>query len=200
MPRIITRDQVKTQLGITSAIYDSQIDAKLPIIDAKVKTITQRRWNDRIVGNITSGSAYVEIYSYDTDVYYTDYYDDLIDYVMVGQQITGTGIPSGAYITDIWAKGTASNDTYPQIELDQNATATTAGEDLFLGFPITYHDIVAKGVQWLINQTNTRITDNTWSSKSMGPVSVTKSQGDNRIDGASGMPLWFVKGLPRYMR
>ena len=201
MPRVITREQVKTQLGITDVILDSQIDAKLPIIDAKVKAITGRSWNDRIIGNITDGSTYVEVFSYGyTQPRGRQYYDNLVDYIEVGQQISGEGMVSDAYIVDVWKLGTLTSDVYPQIELDQAATETKNGATLFLGFPIAYHDIVAKGVQWLINNTNQTITDNTWTRKSMGPISVSKSDADNKLDSKSGMPLWFVKGLPRYMR
>lgn len=194
---IITREQVKTQLGITVSSSDADIDAKLPIINAKVKAITRRNWNDRIVGNITTGSKYIEVHSYGSSGY-DQYYDDLADYILPGQQITGTGIPTGAYIQDIYPKGTATSDVYPQIEIDQNATATTNGEDLFLGFPITYHDIVAKGVWYLIGRTSTTIDDSTWASKNVGPLSVTRSEMAARIEGVGGMPAWFNQALPRY--
>ena len=162
MPRVITRDQVKTALGISGSTYDTQIDAQLPYIDAKVKSITRNNWNKRIVGSTTSGSTYIEV----TDYHYGGY-DYILDWLEVGQQITGDGMASGAYITDIWPDGTTTDDNAPQIEISANATATDSAATLFLGFPIQYHDIVAKGVWYLISGTSTTLPSNPASSKSM---------------------------------
>lgn len=192
---IITLAQVKEQLGISSSDYDSAITAKLPYIDAKVKSITNNNWNKRIFGSTTSGSAYIEVSDYQNTGY-----DYILDWLEVGQQITGTGIDTGAYVSDIWPEGTATSDNAPQIEISSNATATNSGADLFLGFPIQFHDIVANGVWYLINGTSTTLPTNPATSESMGPASVSYSSADNKIDARYGMPAWFVKGLPKYAR
>lgn len=203
---IITRDQVKAQLGISDSSYDAQIDSKLPIIDGKIKKITGRNWNDRIIGNIENGSDYIEIFSYDIQSgnsrhckKFPFYYDDISEYILVTQQISGIGIPSGSYISEKYNLGTADNSNYPQVQISESCTATTDSLTIFLGFPTCYHDVVAKGVYWLINGTNTKPLDaGSWKSRSVGPLSVTKGSEQEKLDGVSGMPNWFVKGLPRY--
>jgi len=195
--QIITREQVKTQLGIATidTTYDDAIDAKLPIIDAKVKAITRNNWNKRIVGATTNADTFIEVADYPG----TGCYDYILDWLTIGAQISGDGMPTGAYIVDIWPDGTTSSDNRPQIEISANATATDSSAALFLGFPISYFDIVAKGVWFLIQGTSTTLPVNPAQSQRMGPVSFTYSSSDNKIDGKSGMPSWFVKGLPRFM-
>ena len=195
MPRVISREQVKLHLGITDISYDPKIDAKLPFIDSKVKQITRRNWNDRVIGRTVNGSNLVTVTEYDNGGY-----DYIMDMVEVGMQLTGEGIPADSYITDIYPKGTANNDQYPLIELNNNVTASANDAAIFLGFPIAYHDIVAKGVWFLIGGTSTTNPSRTVVSKSIGSVNVNYDQGDNKIDGMYGMPSWFVKGLPRYAR
>lgn len=193
---IITLAQVKTQLGLSDTTYDAQITAKLPIIDSKVKLITKNNWNKRIYGDTTDASANITLYEdYTLSV---KNYGYILEWVLPGSQITGTGIPTGAYITDIYAEGTEDNENYPMVTISDNCTATASGIEMYLGFPIGYHDIVAKGIWFLIDGTSTTLPTNSATSESMGPASVSYSDADNKLDGISGMPMWFVKSLPRY--
>lgn len=195
---IITLAQTKELLGISTNDYDSAITAKIPYIDSKVKLITRNNWNKLVYGDIEDGSANITIYE--------DYtlqersYGYILDLLYPGAQVTGTGIPTGAYIIDIFAEGTEDNDNYPMITISDNCTADTDGLEIYLGFPIGYLDIVAKGIWYLIDKTSTTLPTNPVASKRMGPVSVGYSNADNRLDGESGMPMWFVKGLPRFHR
>jgi hypothetical protein len=68
---------------------------------------------------------------------------------------------------------------------------------MFLGVNIGLESIIAKAVFWQLGQFNTTIRDESWVSKSMGPVSVTKATFDAKVDGKSGMPLFLIKALPR---
>ena len=83
------------------------------------------------------------------------------------------------------------------IKVSDAPTATNTSAQVFYGWNIAYDSIVSKGIWWLIQQQDTTITDDSWKSKSYGPVSIDKGDGA-RLDGKSGMPLWFVRALPRY--
>jgi len=197
---IITLAQVKTQLGIAVADYDAAITAQIPFIEAKVKSITRKNWNDLIYGNIVTDSDFILVFR-DVNDSLTQQgigYDYILDYIEAGAQVTGTGISTGAYIADIFPDGTSTSDNAPQIQISSNATETTTGLKIFLGFPIQYFDVVSKGIWYQIAGLSTTLPGNPVSAKRMGPVNVSYSAADNAIDAKYGMPAWFVKGLPRY--
>lgn len=185
---IITRDQVKLYLGITDSSLDAEIDRYLPIIDSKVKLITNHNWNDFYYCNIDS-TKYIEVVEFKGES------------LEPGMQITGSGIPTGAYITNIFMHTAEFNNvTYepPFIEISEIATETETSAELYFGFPIAYHPTVAKGVLWLIQQENQTIPSQKVKSKSLPPLSVTYDL-NSKIDNRSGMPEWFVSALPYYM-
>lgn len=214
---VITRDKVKELLGITSSDYDAQIDAKIPYIDAKVKQITRNNWDYKFVGSPELDSNKLYVYEYipypqsaadrnASGINNNCIYTDISEALEIGQLVTGVGIPADTYIQNIVKQGTDSNTTITNtyesvyIELSANATASGVNIELTAGINIAYQDIIAKGVQYLINQTSTTIPATGLASESIGSYSYSLGQGDQKIDGKSGMPSWFVKGLPRYMR
>lgn len=209
---VISLAQVKQYTTLTDA-DNADITAMLPVIDAKVKMITRNRWNYQIVGDTVSGSPYVKLQSLYTyagidrlGINNPCWREDLQEYIEVGMQISGPGIPSGSYIQEVYYNGeavTLGGTVYavPVVEMNQNATATASGIQGFLGLPIAYLPTVAKGVQWLIAQTkSSAYPQGGFTSRSMGPMSWSVGGSDADIDGVSGMPSWFVKGLPRYQR
>jgi hypothetical protein len=127
---------------------------------------------------------------------------EIVRDIPTGTYFEGEGIPR-TYVTEVYYDYPAEfgGVTYsnPFILLADAATSTTNGAQGFYGWNKAYDSVVSKGVWWLIQDTSTTITDGSWQSKSYGPVSVTKgSGGDTKMDLKSGMPLWFVKALPRY--
>lgn len=214
---VITRDKVKELLGITTSDYDAQIDAKIPYIDAKVKQITRNKWDYKFVGSPELDSNKLYVYEYIpypqsaaernvSGINNSAIYSDVSEALEVGQLITGVGIPADTYIQNIVKQGTDSNtvDTtdYQQvyIELSANATASGVNIELTAGINIAYQDIIAKGIWYLIDSTSTTLPKSGLASRSYGPVSVSFSNSNQQLDGKSGMPSWFVKGLPRYTR
>ncbi len=211
--RVITRDQVKEQLGITDASLDTQIDSKLPIIDAKVKQITNNRFNMQISAQMTTGSNIVTLstsnrypYNYSNSIgvktnrnLYS--IDDLEEYVMTGDQLSGDGVPAETYIEETYYNGsyvTISNTQYQVPAIIMSNVATETGlKEMFLGTNIGYLDIIAKGVQYLITGTSQSLPQNRLKSKSLPPLSVTYA--DNTVNKTYGMPNWFVEALPTYM-
>jgi hypothetical protein len=200
--RVITRDQVKAQLGILDTSLDTQIDSKLPIIDAKVKQISNSRFNFQVNATLTSGSDIATISSLSLPTSTWKYtLDDIEEYLMVGDQIEGDGIPAESYISELYYNGSyvtlgGTQYTIPAIKLSANATETGIKE-LFLGINIGYHDIIAKGVQYLITGTSQSLPQNRLKSKSLPPLSVTYA--DSTVNKTYGMPNWFVEALPTYM-
>lgn len=210
--RVITRDQVKAQLGITDSSLDAQIDAKLPIIDAKVKQITGNKFNMQIDVTLTNGVNMATVSSINDYLYgdnrgsscaYNRNYivETLQEHLNIGDQIEGDGIPAETYIEELYYNGShvTINDTQytvPAIKLSANATESGIKE-LFLGINIGYHDIIAKGVQYLITGTSQSLPQNRLKSKSLPPLSVVYA--DSTVSKTYGMPNWFVEALPTYM-
>lgn len=216
--KVITLAKTKELLGITDTASDTAISAKIPFIDAKVKLITNNRYNLMILGSTTLDSPYVTVssvwnttnwlelntnYGYGDGINNPYVYDSIEEFLQVGQLISGTGIPADAYIAEIFYIGDVFNDgvddfDLPTIQLSANATATGTVK-MYLGINIGYQDIIAKGIQYLINGTSTSLPSNALSSKSIGPVSKSFSSGDQQIDNRYGMPAWFVKAFPKFM-
>jgi hypothetical protein len=95
------------------------------------------------------------------------------------------------------AENSFVNVVYPRIELSANATAT-GQTSIMTGIPIDLQQVIAKGIWWLMQNDSTIIKDENWTSRSMGPLSISRSDSDSKIDMISGMPLWFVKAFPRF--
>ena len=51
MAYVITRDQVKTYLGISDSSYDTEIDRYIPVVDARLKQICRYDFYDLVIGN-----------------------------------------------------------------------------------------------------------------------------------------------------
>lgn len=220
--RVITLEKCKELLGITDTSQDPQITAKIPYVDAKVKQITRNRYNYQIFGNTKSGSPYVEIYSiitsrgvrynfglnvrrdtkYVSGIMNTYWLDDIEEYIEIGQLIEGDGIPADSYIEDmvyngdIFEDGSGNQFSTPVIKLSANATATESNVRMFTGINIGLQDVIAKGIQYLINKTSTTVPGRTVTS--VGTVSYDSV--DGKMDGKYGMPAWFVKAFPKYAR
>ena len=207
--RVITLEQVKAQLGITDNSLDASITAKLPIIDAKVKMITNNKYNMQVTTQLTTGSQIATISSINgNNLYWGDNYngngyaiEDLGEYLQIGDQIEGDGITADSYIEELYYNGQfvtigGTQYTVPAIKL--SAVATDNGlQESFVGINIGYHDIIAKGVQYLITGTSTKLPLNKIKSKSLPPLSVTFA--DSTVDKKTGMPEWFVEAFPIFM-
>ena len=206
--RVITLARVKELLKIAGSDYDDDLNMAIPIVDAAVKQITKNRWNYRVSATTESASTTVSIVSIISPKYYNftgsfGPLDDIDEYVQTGQLVEGVGIPDETYISEVfynYPEGLVTDDiSVLQVTISSAATADGDDIDLYLGIPIAYHMSVAKGVKWMTLQMNENMSDESWGSKSMGPISVTKGDGSSKIDNMSGMPLWFVQSLPRHM-
>jgi hypothetical protein len=218
--KVISLAKAKDFLGATPPA-DASITAAIPVIDAKVKKITGNRFNYQIYGGLVSGSKMVKVWSISCNetVYnfgvgrgvsiprsgINNYVlpDRLQDYLETGDQISGDGVPADTYIDEVYYNGYSYDDSgIPVIELSATATVDDSNAQLFLGCNIALWDIIAKGINWLINQDNTSNPSNPVSSKRVGPVTLGYGSDTEKIDGKYGMPAWFVKGVQggRYMR
>jgi hypothetical protein len=201
--KVITLAEVKQYSGIKDSCYDIDIERYLPIIDAKVKQITGNRFNYRIIIELTSGAAGAVVGSVES-TRRPYLHEDLEDYLEIGTKITGTGIPDGTYIEEVFYNLPESDilslQEVPRITLSQNATADVAGGAAYLGVNIAYLDIIAQGVMWLIQKEGIGTRGSSLAGRTMGPVGVQFSATDQNIDNRYGMPAWFVKGLPKYAR
>ncbi len=210
--KVITLEKTKERLGISGTMYDDYINAQIPLIDAKVKQITNNRYNMNVTGDLTINSPYVSVsrvIQYNGGILFSrqNYsssginnkwlLDDIDEYLEVGQQISGTGIPDNTYIEEVIQNNTTINNismTGPIVKMSANATASTSSGDMYLGINIAYQDIIAKGIWYAKSKTNMTLPGRTLSS--VGTVSFASE--DNTIDGQYGMPSWFVKAFPQY--
>ena len=202
---VITLAQVKTYLGISGTASDAAITAMLPVIDARVKLICGSNFHKQLYCKTVSGSTDVTVYGDDVTFNYnlnpTPDVELLLKTLQAGTTIIGEGIPDNSYITEVYYEGGLYQTTFtPYFVLNANATESNASVYLYAGINIAYHPVIAKGVQWLIDQQSTTISDGLWTSRSVGPLSTSKSATDSRIEQRYGMPAWFVKALPRYHR
>ncbi|MDA3939818.1 MAG: hypothetical protein PF693_10975 [Spirochaetia bacterium] len=205
--KVITLAKTKELLGISVTTLDTQIERYIPIIDAKVKQITNNRYNMQILGDVTLDSKIVPISGLSNitgGIQNNMVLDDIDESIIIGSLISGTGIPDGSYIGDFYYNLSTISDSLqttkaPVINLSADATATGASVVMYLGISIGLQPTVAKGIQWLINQENTDEPGLGWTSKRMGPVSVVRGVAQAAIDGRYGMPVWFVNAFPSYM-
>lgn len=200
---VISLSIVKTMLGLSDTTYDTQITAQLPIIDAKVKQICRNTFHKQIFCKTTADSDEIIVYGSDANLSYQvkplPDVEMLLDDLPTGTTISGTGIPADSYISEVYYESGLFQTAFaPYFVLNANVTEGSNTAYLYAGINIAYWPVISKGIWWLISQTSTTLTDDTWISKSFGPVSVTKG-GSEKLDGKSGMPLWFVRSLPRYM-
>ena len=222
--KVITLEKTKELLGIATidTSKDAAITANIPMIDAKIKQITNNRFNQMIIGDITLNSPYIPVSSVYTNGQRCDYlyrnglcgyygdginnpyqYDSIGEYLEVGQLVSGSGIPDGTYIEEVFYNGDVYSDgvtefSVPVIQLSANATATGGAVRIYLGINIAYQSTIAKGIQYLINSTSAVLPGNSISSKSMLGVSVAYGSADQQMDNKYGMPAWFVKSFPQY--
>jgi len=202
--QVITLSKTKELLGLSVTTYDAEITAKIPYVDSVVKQITNNIWNWQIDGNTTDGSPYIEIGSIRN--YAGCQPDDIYEYIEIGMLAEGENIPSGAYVSEIYTPLSlpitlgGAEYTTPVIKLSGNATADETAALIYLGIPIGYQVIIAKGIWYMIQQTSTTLPEVGISSRSFGPLSVDYSEKDSQIDGRYGMPSWFVKSFPQYHR
>jgi hypothetical protein len=216
--KVITLTKTKESLGIGDTSKDAEIIRNIPIIDSKVKEITNNRYNDQITGDITSGVLYVPVfgficcgvnYAYRSGRVWCSginshfVIDDLEEFLQVGQLIEGTGIPAEAYIDEIYYNGGSvifDDVTYsvPVIKLSVVPTETKTGNQMFVGITIGMQTTIAKGIQFLINTTSTSLPTNSLASRTIGPSSKSFGAKDQEIDNKYGMPAWFVKAFTQF--
>jgi hypothetical protein len=205
--KVIDLATTKALLGITDTTYDTQITAQIPIIDAKVKQICHNNFNLMLFCKIHNGSNIVELYDigYNNNTckqyrhtWPTPELEQLMQDLPVGTLLDGDDIPDGSYIDEVYYNGVGNNGlVIPSFQLNENAT-TSSSVYIYAGINKAYQNTIAKGIWYLIGQTSTAINDTAWKSRNVGPLSITKSDMDAKLDGKSGMPAWFVKSLPRY--
>jgi len=199
--KVISLSKAKELLGISGTTMDTAITAKIDYIDAIVKQITGNRFNYRVIGQLTSGSPRVSLTSINTNIYRYEV-ETLQEFLQVGQLISGEGIPADTYIEEVYynlpTDDVVTDNFIPEIDMSADATEDGAGVAVYLGANIAQQMIIAKGINYLIQQTSTSVDDNTWTSKTMGPVSVTRGEMNAKIDGKYGMPSWFVRAFPKY--
>ena len=205
---IITAALVKQYLGITAATYDAQIALFIPDIDALVKDWCDSRFYDQFTAQTTNLSADITVGTLNNTYFVsekgTSYLQGLSqmayrkatrlsDYFKQGDYVTGSGIPTDAYITDI-------DDLNLKITISAPATAT-ASPTLYKGFNRMYNSIVANLVWYKITNATTKAANSASgfvTSISQGPTSKTFDLDRSKL--FRGVPIGMLEGLPRYIK
>jgi hypothetical protein len=214
----ITREKVKTYLGITSAGSDNLIDIYIPVVDSQIREIAGKDYESLVVATIETGSPVIEISAlplYESLDLYNGFpgklkdgmwpnrrkqaginqpfiIDNTASYFSVGQKVQGTGVAAESSIQ-------AVNRYTNRLTLSTNATAD--GEyELEIGFPIGLEPIVANMVLWHINNTNSSLSGlDSIQSKRIGEVQVSFGDANSQMDKKYGAPSWFVKAIKSSM-
>lgn len=209
----MTTAQVKQYLGIPTGTttYDTDIARYIPIVEAAARQITGGLYLLQVNGTIENASKNMtvsSVYSQTRQLYGYGFYNSatgagfpygdpgpknktLASVLPAGLQISGDGIPADSFIERVQTFGGEST-------IILSATATKTQEvTAYTDFPIGFLTTIAHGVWWMIGQQKTASGDTTWTSRSVGPVSETRSEAEMKIDGLFGMPAWFVKAFPR---
>lgn len=209
----ITTAEVKKLLGIQSetTTYDTDIALKIPELESTIKRMTHNKFTLQVVGRVIGGeskqSVFVpdSIYSYATQIYDGGNYLDasLDDCLYIGQTISGAGIPAGSFIQDIYSYAGATIDgvvyEYPVFTVSGIATETDS-VTAYTGIPVGLKAVFSKCVFWMIRNQSTSFDDTAWTSRSVGPLSISRSELDATADGMNGLPAWFNKSIPRFHR
>lgn len=209
----MTTAQVKQYLGIPTGTttYDADIARYIPIVEAAARQITGGLYLLQVNGTIENASKTMtvsSVYSQTRQLYGYGFYNSatgagfpygdpgpknkmLASVLPAGLQISGDGIPADSFIERVQTFGGEST-----IILSVAATKTQE-VTAYTDFPIGFLGTIAHGVWWMIDQQKKASGDTTWTSRSVGPVSETRSEAEMKIDGLFGMPAWFVKAFPR---
>lgn len=207
----MTLAQSKAYLGIPSATttFDADIATYIPVVEATARAITGGLYLLQVNGTLTADSkelAVSTVYSQARMLYggcvsksgegyaYGDpgaKMKKLHEVLTAGMQISGDGIPAGTFIERVQTFN-GENTAH----LSAEATAT-GGVEAYTDIPVMYLSAIAHGVWWMIGQQKTAIGDTSWTSRSVGPVSESRSDSEMKLDGQYGMPVWFVKTFPR---
>jgi len=169
---MITLAEVKTYLGIGDTTYDTEITRYIPAVTAKVIQIGNFAYNTASYVQMVLDSDSLQIM------------DGSIKSYHYGQGITGDGIATGVYVTQVYPYGIAEGSLYPSITISAVATET-ASRRVFIGAPIDLRE-------------DTTAKANSVASKSVNGMAVSYSTKDSEIDNYYGVPSWFVKAIPMY--
>jgi hypothetical protein len=208
----MTTAQVKQYLGIPTGTttYDADIARYIPIVEAAARQITGGLYLLQVNGTIENASKTMtvsSVYSQTRQLYGAKMsgagfpYNDpgpknktLASVLPAGLQISGDGIPADSFIERVQTFGGEST-------IILSAAATKTQEvTAYTDFPIGFLTTIAHGVWWMIGQQKTAMGDTSWTSRTVGPVSETRSEAEMKLDGQYGMPAWFVKTFPRVYR
>ena len=166
---LITLATVKTQLGIATSDYDTDITNMIPIVSADIRKILNCQFDEYILITLTSGSA--------------DFISGLkID---MGQVMSGSGITDDTYIQSY----DPTTQTYTM-----SANATAAGTYFYPTLNVSQWPTVSKMIFYKIGQKTTdAATKENLQAITYGNVSKTFSA--NEINKRFDYPQQFINDL-----
>lgn len=191
----ISRTEVKTQLGISNADYDTDIDNNIPIAEAKYRQIAGYDFNFPVFVTFNSGENTFTVGGLEYAIKYGDVFlnsypspNSEIFEINYGDIIEGTGIPAGTYITGI---------DKIENEVTVSANFTADGDRIKITTNIAYYPVISGMIWYMIGQQSTTAQDvKQISSKRVGPLAITYAP--EEIDSLHGIPKKFVNAIPKY--
>jgi hypothetical protein len=166
---LITRDTVKTYLGIADSSYDTEIDRYIPIVSSDIRSILNTNF-DTYVSASYADSA--------TSIILPDFrgYKDINGTHLpnstywVGQVLQGVGIPDDTYLTEY--------DPLTDI-FTLSDTTTAAGVYVYPTLKISQWASVSKMVFYRIGkETTSDVTAKGVESEKYGPVSIKYTESE----------------------
>jgi hypothetical protein len=169
---IITRDEVKEILQITTTNYDSLIETLIPLAEGTFLKIRGREFFELKEVSITTGSPIIKSI-------------DAIDYREIRLQDRIKTLPESA--TDMDGTVIVLDNDNLEITLDSNATATDSDVDMIV-YPRGSKYAAAKIVGYMLSKQNATGLQ----SEKIGTYSYAK------FDNATGIPMDIVNLIERY--
>ena len=175
----VTKERVKSELGILDNRDDAKITANIPLAEAKYRAIANYGFNSQFYADINTGDTTLELSTHEDSPLYRLTYGDIIG---------GGGAPDETFITDI-------NKRDGIVTLSE---AFTEDADYFiLGQNVQYYPVISSLIWYMIGQQSTTAQGGKGViSRTVGPLSVTFDK--SAINTRYGIPDSIAMNIPKY--
>ena len=180
---LISKDTVKTQLGLSDTTYDASITAILPVVSSDVRRILNQDFSKYVLAVFSSSAATIDfgvVRQQRQNIYETK----TISYPL-GQVVYHPNIPEDTYLTSF----NPSTGLYTM-----SATPTDSGDYVYPTIFVSQWPTISKMIWYRIETQGTAdAKGESLSSVSYGPVS--KSYSDKEINKQYNYPQHLIDDL-----
>lgn len=193
----LTLEIVKNELGISpgDTTYDAQITERLPFAEAKFRQVANYDFNSVVTMFYDSGSDEIRVWKGP---------NSNVDYLRYGDIILSADHPDGTYVIQNYRipqynYQSDEGGIYYDLKVSNNATDDSDGygSDVVVCYNISNYAVLSQIVWFMIGEQDTsKVGEAGLRAKSVGPLSVTYSDGD--MNQRFGLPNKIVQQIPKY--